>query len=122
MASNRLLKFFKVDQVLDSVSAYVEARFELFKVETREEIATAIAKFLKAGILILLLAFSFFLFTVSACIALGELVGSIPIGFLIGGGFYLVLAVIIYLLKDRIRLDERINLYLGSKLNDKENE
>ena len=119
---SRILKFFKLDRVIDGISGYVETRLELFKLEAREEMASITAKIFQAAFLILLILFALMLFSVAGCIALGKLVGSQSIGFLIGGSFYLILGILLYLLKDKLKVKEKINLYLGNKINTEEDE
>ena len=44
MESKGLFKFFKIDQLLEKLTAYIEVRIELFKLEAREEIGQAASK------------------------------------------------------------------------------
>lgn len=115
MGNNKLLKFFKLDHVIESVSGYVETRLELFKLETQEELSSAVAKLIQFGLLFFLILFALLLFTVAGCIALGELLNSTSLGFLIGGGVYLLLGITLYILKDQLKINEKINQYLGTR-------
>ena len=110
---SRFLRFLKLDRVIDGISGYVEARLELFKVEAREEVASVLSKGILFGVLLLLFLFALLLISVAGCIFIGEVLNSYSAGFLIGGGFYILLGILLYLLKDKLKIKEKINQYLG---------
>ncbi len=117
---SKLLKFFKLDNLFDSISGYLETRLELFKLEAREEIAETTAKGIQAVIIILMFLFALMFLSMALAFFIGMWLDQVGYGFLIVGGFYAFLALTLYLLRGRIGLKEKINRYLGSKIADDE--
>lgn len=107
MGENKgLLRFLKLDGVVDNLVHLVESKIELAKLETKEEIAVILSKM---AVFALLLTFGlFFLVFVSIALAyyLSALVKSAFLGFLIVSGIYLTLFLTIFLLRGRIGLQD----------------
>src|SRR5688572_1575485 len=101
MLKETLLKFFKLDGLVNNLTGYVEARIELMKYEIKEDMARAIAKL--SILLLLALLFTFFLLFTSVALAvkLGESLGSFT-GFGIVAGFYLLMLLLIIALREPI--------------------
>ncbi len=101
MLKNSILKFLKLDGLIESLTGYVETRVELLKIEVREDIAKALAKLS----LFLVLAFSFIVFLLFTSIALalwiGEALGLV-LGFAIIAGLYFLIALTCLLFKKAI--------------------
>jgi uncharacterized membrane protein len=83
-----LLKFFKLDSIVDHISGYIETRVALVKMEIREEVATALSRVLI--ILIMFLTGILFLLFISIGLAeyLNQVIGGDYAGFMIVAGFY----------------------------------
>src|SRR5690606_40847297 len=96
----KILKLLKLENLFESVSGYVESKFELFKMEVREEVAGIVARVL----VVLLIGLSFLLFLILASIGLayylGTLVGMTG-GIMIVAGFYLLIFVLMIAFRDR---------------------
>ena len=101
MLKDKLLKFLKLDGFIESLTAYVETRVELLKIEVKEEIVTILVKATLA--LIVAVSFLFFLLFISVAIAywIGKSIGMIG-GFSIVGGGYFLLMVILLLSRESI--------------------
>ena len=101
MLKDTLLKFFKLDGLVNNLTGYVETRIELLKYEIKEDMAKAISKL--AIVLLVALLFTFFLLfaSVSIAIKIGEAWGTFA-GFGMVALFYLVLLFIILLFRDAI--------------------
>lgn len=101
MLKDTLLKFFKLDGLVNNLTGYVETRIELLKYEIKEDMAKAISKL--AIVLLVALLFTFFLLfaSVSIAIKIGEAWGTFA-GFGIVAGFYLLLLLIILIFRDSI--------------------
>jgi uncharacterized membrane protein YqjE len=101
MLKETLLKFFKLDGLVNNLTGYIETRIELMKYEVKEDIAKAVAKV--SILLVLALFFTFFILfsSVAVAIKIGESMGSFA-GFSIVAGFYLLMLVIIIVLRDPI--------------------
>lgn len=89
-------------ELKEDISTYVELRLELLKLNTYERVAKTMAVF-SYGIVLILLAFFTILFLFLALgFFLGELLGSIALGFVLVVGMYLLLFGIIIFFKKKI--------------------
>jgi uncharacterized membrane protein YqjE len=103
MLKDTLLKFFKLDGLVDSFMGFIEARVELVKIEIREDLARGIAKTL-VYVCLGLLAFLFIiLLSMGLAFYLGTLFKDNPhAGFFIVGGFYFLVFLLIVLARKPI--------------------
>ena len=89
-------------ELKEDISTYVELRLELLKLNTYERVAKTMAVF-SYGIVLILLAFFTILFLFLALgFFLGELLGSMALGFVLVVGMYLLLFGIIIFFKKKI--------------------
>lgn len=121
MLGSGLIKLLKLDSLFESVSAYIEARIALIKLEIKEEIAGVMARAMMA--LMLLFTFSMFFLFLNLGIAL-YLNGLFPeypyLGFIIVAVFYLLVLLILIVLKKTIGLDKIIEDKVADILQKKE--
>jgi uncharacterized membrane protein YqjE len=103
MLKDRLLKFLKLDGLIESLSDYFETRVEILKIEIKEDVVRLLAQVL-VGLFIAFTAL-FFLLMISLAIAhvLAERLGT-PAGFAIVAGFYLVLVAVFVLFRKDISI------------------
>jgi uncharacterized membrane protein YqjE len=116
MLKETLLKFLKLDGLIDSLTGYVEARIALMKIEVREELANGLAK---ALVLVLIIAlFTLFVCMMSFAVAyeIGESLGTFE-GFAIVACFYLIVGLGLFLLRNPIT--EKLEKELGTKMGKK---
>lgn len=101
MLKETLLKFFKLEGLINNLTDYIETRLELVKYELKEDIARAMAKI--AIVMVIALFFTLFLLFVSVTAAylLAELVGVYG-GFGIVAGVYLVLLLVVIFFREPI--------------------
>ena len=101
MLKDSLFKFFKLDGITSNLTGYVETRMELLKLEIKEDIAKGLSKV--AVFVCLAFVVTLFIFFMSMALAykLGEYIGSSG-GFAAVAGLYLVLALVLYLTRERI--------------------
>lgn len=89
-------------ELKEDISTYVELRLELLKLNTYERVAKTMAVF-SYGIVLVLLAFFAILFLFLALgFFLGELLGSMALGFVLVVGMYLLLFGITMFFKRKI--------------------
>lgn len=89
-------------ELKEDISTYVELRLELLKLNTYERVAKTMAVF-SYGIILVLLAFFAILFLFLALgFFLGELLGSVALGFVIVVGMYLLLFGITVYFREKI--------------------
>lgn len=113
MLKDALLKLFKLDGLVNTLTGYVETRIELLKYEIKEDMAKAIARL--SLVLLTAMFFTFFMlfFSVSVAIKIGEALGTFA-GFGIVAGFYLLLMLIIIIFRSSISksLEEKIKEHI----------
>lgn len=100
------------------VTAYVELKAELLKLEIYERAGKGISALSYALILFLLVFFLILFIFVAIGFFLGDWLGSIGIGFSIVAAFYLLLICIVYLLRNKIRtkvLNDVIAAFMTNK-------
>ncbi len=88
-------------ELKEDISTYVELRLELLKLNTYERVAKTMAVF-SYGIVLVLLAFCHFIFIPGVRFFLGELLGSMALGFVLVVGMYLLLFGITMFFKRKI--------------------
>jgi uncharacterized membrane protein YqjE len=111
-----VLKFLKLDSVIENLTGYVESRIELTKIEIREEIAKALSK----AALYILMGTVFILFVVFISVSLAHLIGkSIGAfgGFAVVAGFYLLLGLLLYAFRDAI--NDKLQEYMAESMKKK---
>jgi uncharacterized membrane protein YqjE len=96
-----ILKFLKLESLIENLTGYVETRIELTKMEIREDLAKALSNFLL--FILLGVMFTFFLILISIAVAhlIAKSTGAIG-GFAIVAGFYLLLALLGFAFRGKI--------------------
>jgi uncharacterized membrane protein YqjE len=96
-----VLKFLKLDSLIENLTGYVETRIELTKLELKEDIAKGLSKVL----LFILLGAVFTLFIVLISVAVAHLIaqslGAFG-GFAVVAGFYLLLGILLVAFRDSV--------------------
>ncbi len=91
-----------VEDIQENAKAYLESSISYYKLwgfKVAMKSTTMILKFFLISICLMI----FLLFiSIAGAIALGQMTDSYPIGFLIVAGIYLVLALLLFLVKDKI--------------------
>ena len=107
-------------ELKEDISTYVELRLELLKLNTYERVAKTMAVF-SYGIVLVLLAFFAILFLFLALgFFLGELLGSMALGFVLVVGMYLLLFGITMFFKRKITSNEIITAMMSKDEKDNE--
>jgi hypothetical protein len=116
MLKDTILKFLKLDGLVNNLNDYVETRIELLKHEIKEDVARAIARASIFLVLILLAGIVIVFLSVATALLLSTYTGTAA-GFAIVSGFYLLLIVIIALSRDRLShaLEENIKKHIKLK-------
>lgn len=108
MFKDSILKFLKLDSLIENLTGYVEARIELTKMEIKEDIAKGLSKV----VLFILMGAVFTLFIILISVAIAHLIAkSIGTfgGFAVVAGFYLLLGLLLFAFKTAI--SERLQEY-----------
>ncbi|QOI96445.1 MAG: phage holin family protein [Flammeovirgaceae bacterium] len=116
MLKDTILKFLKLDGLVNNLNDYVETRLELLKYEIREDVAQALAKASIFLVLMLLAGLVVVFLSVAAALLLSIYVGSAA-GFAIISGVYLLVIIIIVLTRNRLThtIEEDIKKHLKKK-------
>jgi hypothetical protein len=122
MLKDTILKFFKVDGLIDHVTGYVETRIQLMKYEIREEVAEVIATTILYFVMGTFLFIFILIGSVAAALFIGQVIGY-ALGFTIVAGFYMVVAVVLIVFRDRIenQLEIRVRNALTKKKKNESN-
>ncbi|MBX2964707.1 MAG: phage holin family protein [Cyclobacteriaceae bacterium] len=109
MLKETLLKFFKLEGLVDNLTGYIETRLELVKHELKEDIARAMAKVAIVGVIVIFFALFILFLSVTAAYLLAEAVGVYG-GFGIVAGVYLLLVLILIFFREPIgqRIEQEI--------------
>lgn len=108
MGENKgILKFLKLDGVIDNLTHLVETKIEIAKIETKEEIALVLSKMAVFVLLLTIGLFSVLFLSMALAYYLGHLLGNTFIGFFLISAAYLSLFTVIYILRNKIGLYER---------------
>lgn len=99
---DEIFRLLGLDALIRSVSGYIEARVDLIKLEIREEVTRHLSR-LMVSLTGLLLAFSALGFlSITLALMLNEVLESAYLGFLIIGGSYLLIALLIFIFRESI--------------------
>ncbi len=116
MLKDSILKLLKLDTLVSNMTGFVEARMELVKLEIRQDINKALAKI--SILFFLAFAITLFLVFISIAVAfkIGESTGTFE-GFSIVAAFYLVLALVLFFLRETIRtsIEKQLNKIISKQ-------
>ena len=99
-----IFKFLRLDNLVENLSGYFEARVELIKIEIREEIARVISNALMVGVLFLLGLLFLIFFSIASAIYLNHHLNHSSAGFWIVSGIYGLMGLIVVLFRKNIGL------------------
>ena len=116
MLKDTILKFLKMESLIDNITGYVETRIELMKVEMKEEVAKALSKALVYVVIICMAMLFVMLISMAGAYKIAEFVGT-PGGFSIVAGVYLLLGFLVFAFRNSIT--ERLENRFQEKMNKK---
>ena len=110
MLKDRVLKFLKLEGLMDTLSDYVETKFALLKLEIREEVIQLISKVLVGLLIIGAMIFVLLFLSFGVAYAIGLKLGT-TVGFIIVAGFYLLLMILFIVFRKDMsnKLEEKLN-------------
>ena len=95
MLKDTILKFLKMDSLIENITGYVETRIELLKIEMKEEVAKSLAKALVYAVILALSTLFILLISMAVAYKIGETLGTFG-GFAIVAGVYLLAGLLVY--------------------------
>ena len=116
---SKLLKLLNIDKIFDHLSGYVENRLKMFKLQLQEDGSKVLSQVLIVIAQLMMVLWLCFFLSMTVAFLIGELVGSLSLGFFILSLCYALVFLFVY--KQRENLKKRIsNLVLGMTMkNDK---
>ncbi len=113
-----ILKFLRIDGLVDNLSGYIEARVKLLKIEIKEDVAKVLSK----GLVHLAIFFFVFLFLIFFSIGIAYYINTFFNnnfeGFLIVAGFYFLLFILF--LSFRKGIDKKFEKYFSEIIKNRE--
>lgn len=100
------LNFLKLDSLFDHLTAFIEAKVEIYKIEFREEASGVLSKLIVSLLLFCLCWFFVMFLSIAIGFYIGTLLDNTFQGFLIIAGFYFLLFILLLLLRNKIGLKE----------------
>ena len=116
MLKDSILKFLKLDSLIEHMTGYVETRIELLKIEMKEELAKTLSKALVYVVIVGMVLLFILLISVAGAYKIAESVGTSG-GFTIVASVYLLVGLIIYAFRNSIT--EKLENRFQEKMNKK---
>ena len=116
MLKDTILKFLKMDSLIENITGYVETRIELMKVEIKEEVAKALSKALVYVVIFCMVMLFVLLISMAGAYKIAESVGTSG-GFSIVAGVYLLVGLLVFAFRNSIT--ERLENRFQEKMNKK---
>jgi uncharacterized membrane protein YqjE len=119
MDLSSIVKFFRLDNLVNSLTGYVETRVELLKLEVREEIIKIVSHGLMMAVCVLLALLFLVFFSIGIANYISEQYGTTSTGYWIVSGSYALVCVVVIALRKSIgrliesHLKEQANQYKG---------
>jgi hypothetical protein len=82
--------------LLESVDDYLETRIDLLKLKTVDKSSDIISSLASGLVILVIITFGIILLNIGLSIWLGNLMGHMGYGFFVVGGFYTVLAIVLF--------------------------
>lgn len=89
-------------KIQEESKAYLDSTFEYYKLWTFKVTMKSATTVIRATLVVLFLTMTLFFGSVAAALAIGEAIDSLAGGFLITGGFYLLILFLVLLLKEKM--------------------
>ncbi len=101
MLKDTVLKFLKLDSLVEHITGYVETRIELMKVEMQEEVSKVLSKALVFVVVTAILTLFVLMFSMAVAFKIAEVIGTFG-GFGVIAGFYFLLGLLMFLFRNPI--------------------
>jgi hypothetical protein len=106
--------------LVEDSTHYAKLRIEQAKLKAGEQVAKSGGKLSGSLLLLTLFGVALFMFSLAAAIFIGEAIQNYSLGFLIVGGFYLMLALLAVIFKKELLERPAANVILRSIFDDEE--
>ena len=106
-----------IGSFIESAGAYIETRVELLKLQAVSKSSSVVSSLVSTIIIAVLIVFGLSILNIGLSIYIGTLLGAIWLGFIVVGGFYILLAILFIALKDRLIKRPVTDLLINKFLN-----
>lgn len=96
------MKIFDFNKLTETVSAYIETRIELLKLDAKDEVSKVMAKAMTWGVILACALTALLFISLGLSMFFNELTESGYLGYWIVAGIYLIIALIIFIFKDSL--------------------
>lgn len=90
-----------IGSLFETAGDYLETRVDLLKLKTVDKSSDVISSVVSNIVIMLIISFGVFILNIGISIWLGTVLGEIWYGFFIVGGFYVLLAVILFIFRNK---------------------
>ena len=90
-----------IDELFSEAKDYVETKTELFKLKVADKTSDIVSSATSGIVIVLAVLFFFALLNIGIALWIGEAIGNSYSGFFIVAGFYALVALIVYLFRDK---------------------
>lgn len=111
----------RIENLAGSAKDYAEMRIDAFKLRLTEKLSILFSRIIFSLIILILLGIACAFLASALSLYIGDLIGSKAAGSLITASFFILLAIIAYLMKKKFLLDSMVRLFV-SIIFDNENE
>ena len=90
-----------IEALFVNASGYIETRIDLMRLKAIDKSSETLSS-LAAGLVLMVVGFSIFmLVNIGAALLIGDALGKLSYGFFIVAGFYFIVGIVLFLLKDK---------------------
>lgn len=90
-----------IDELIAEARSYIDTKTELWKLKATDKVSDFVSSLTSRIIITIALLFFFSLLNIGIALLIGEAIGTTYLGFLILAGFYALVALVIYLLREK---------------------
>ena len=110
----------QLSELRDGTVDYLKLRWASLRLEAVEKISGGISKAFGYLLAIILIVFALAFLTTALALWLGELLGPLSLGFLIGGGVFVIGALVMFILGRKLLDNTMVRYFIGLFFTDKE--
>jgi hypothetical protein len=111
----------KIEETVDNIKDYINTRYELVGLQASEKVSGIMSNVISGFMILVVIMLSVVLLSFSAAWYLSSVIGHRYSGFLLIGGLYLVLGIVMIFLKDKILFRPFRDIIIGQIYKEEEN-
>jgi hypothetical protein len=104
------------EELLACAKEYVKINFELYKLKAVEKSANLVSTLLTNMLILALISLSFLIVNLGVALWIGKLLGAYFYGFFVVGGFYAIVAIGLFIFRDKWLKNPIANLFIKQLL------